>query len=44
MKERSVPISDDREIQKPRYKLGQLVRPADIKQVFGEGDSNKFFI
>ena len=29
----------DREIQTPKYKLGHLVRTADINQVFSKGDS-----
>ena len=29
----------NREIQKPNYKLGQLVRTADIKRFFSRGDS-----
>ena len=32
-------LKDNREIQKPKYKLGQLVRTADIKRVFKKGDS-----
>ena len=32
-------LKDKREIQKPKYKLGQLVRTADIKKVFSKGDS-----
>ena len=32
----------DREIQKPKYKLGQLVRTADIKRVFSKGDSTNW--
>ena len=31
-------LRDKREIQKPKYKLGQLVRTADIKRVFSKGD------
>ena len=39
--EREVCISlrDDREKQKPKFKLGQLLRTADFKRVFSEGDS-----
>ena len=32
-------LIDDREIQKPKLNIGQLVRTADIKRVFSEGDS-----
>ena len=32
-------LRDDREIQKPKFKLGQLVRTTDIKKVFSKGDS-----
>ena len=32
-------LKDNRKIQKPKYKLGQLVRTADIKRVFSKGDS-----
>ena len=35
-------LKDDSEIQKPKYKLGQLVRTADIKQVFSKGDSTNW--
>ena len=35
-------LKDDREIQKPKYKLGQLVRTADIKKVFSKGDSTNY--
>ena len=35
-------LKDDREIQKPKYKLGQLVRTADNKQVFSKGDSTNW--
>ena len=35
-------LKDDREIQKPKYKLGQLVRTADIKRVFSKGDSTNW--
>ena len=33
---------DDREIHKPKFKLGQLVRTADIKKVFSKGDSTNW--
>ena len=31
-------LKDNRKIQKPKYKLGDLVRTADIKRVFSKGD------
>ena len=31
-------LQDKREKQKPKFKLGQLVRTADIKKVFSKGD------
>ena len=35
-------LKDNREIQKPKFKLGQLVRTADIKRVFSKGDSTSW--
>ena len=35
-------LKDKREIQKPKFKLGQLVRTADIKRVFSKGDSTNY--
>ena len=35
-------LKNNREIQKPKYKLGQLVRTADIKRVFSNGDSTNY--
>ena len=35
-------LKDNREVRKPRYKLGQLVRTADIKRVFSKGDSTNW--
>ena len=35
-------LKDKREIQKPKFKLGQLVRTADIKKVFSKGDSTNW--
>ena len=35
-------LRDDREKQKPKFKLGQLVRTADIKKVFSKGDSTNY--
>ena len=35
-------LQDNRENQKPKFKLGQLVRTADIKRVFSKGDSTNY--
>ena len=35
-------IRDDRVKRQPKYKLGQLVRTADIKRVFSKGDSTNY--
>ena len=35
-------LQDRRDRQKPKFKLGQLVRIADINCVFNEGDSTKW--
>ena len=35
-------LRDDRVKQKPKYKLGQLIRTADIKRVFSTGDSTNY--
>ena len=35
-------LKDNREIQKPKHKVGQLVRTADIKRVFSKGDSTNY--
>ena len=35
-------LQDRRRKQKPKYKLGQLVRTADIKRVFSKGDSTNY--
>ena len=35
-------LKDNRKIQKPKFKLGQLVRTADIKRVFSKGDSTNW--
>ena len=35
-------LRDDRENQKPKFKLGQLVRTADDKGVFSKGDSTNW--
>ena len=33
---------DNREVHKAKFKLGQLVRTADIKRVFSKGDSTNW--
>ena len=35
-------LQDRRVKQKPKLKLGQLVRTADIKRVFSKGDSTNY--
>ena len=35
-------LQDDRQKQTPKYKLGQLIRTADIKRVFSKGDSTNY--
>ena len=35
-------LKDKRKILNPKYKLGQLVRTADIKRVFSKGDSTNY--
>ena len=35
-------LKDKREIRKPNFNLGQLVRTADIKRVFSKGDSTNY--
>ena len=35
-------LQDRREIQKPKFKLGDLVRTADIERVFSKGDSTNY--
>ena len=35
-------LQDDRQKQTPKYKLGQLICTADIKRVFGKGDSTNY--
>ena len=35
-------FKDKREVRKPKFKLGQLVRTADIKRVFSKGDSTNY--
>ena len=35
-------LRDDRQKQRPKYKLGHLVRTADIKKVFSKGDGTNY--
>ena len=35
-------LKDDREVRKPKFELGDLVRTADIKRVFSKGDSTNW--
>ena len=35
-------LQDDREIQKPKFSLGDLIRTADVKRVFSKGDSTNW--
>ena len=35
-------LKDDREVRKPKFNLGQLVRTADTKRVFSKGDSTNW--
>ena len=35
-------LKDNREVRKPEFKLGQLVRTADIEKVFSKGDSTNY--
>ena len=35
-------LQDKRKILNPKFKLGQLVRTADIKRVFSKGDSTNY--
>ena len=35
-------LKDVRKVQKPKFKLGQIVRTADIKRVFSKGDSTNW--
>ena len=35
-------LKDNGEVQTPRYKLGQLVRTADIKRVFSKSGSTNY--
>ena len=35
-------FQDDREVRKPKFNLGHLVRTADIKRVFSQGDSTTY--
>ena len=42
MKKQYITISKIREIQKPKFNLGQLVRTSDIERVFSKGDSTNY--
>ena len=35
-------LKDNREVRKPKFNLGHLVRTGDIKNVFGKGDSTNW--
>ena len=35
-------LKDDREVRKPKFKLGDLVRTSDIKKVISKGDSTNY--
>ena len=35
-------LQEKRKILNPKYKLGQLIRTADIKRVFSKGDSTNY--
>ena len=35
-------LKDNREVRKPKFKFGHLVRTADIKKVFSKGDSTSW--
>ena len=35
-------FKDNREVPKPKFKLGQKVRTSDIRKVFSKGDSTNF--
>ena len=35
-------LKDNREVRKPKFKLGQIVRTSDIKRVFSKGDSTNY--
>ena len=35
-------LKDHRKIQKPKFKLGQLVKTADIEKAFSKGDSTNY--
>ena len=35
-------LKDKREVRKPKFKLGDLVRTSDIKKVFSKGDSTNY--
>ena len=33
---------DNREVRKPKFQLGQLIRTSDIRKVFSKGDSTNY--
>ena len=35
-------LKDNRQVQKPNFFLGRIVRTADIKRVFSKGDSKNY--
>ena len=35
-------LRKDREVQKPKFKIGQLVKSSDIRKVFSKGDSTNY--
>ena len=35
-------LTDNREVRKPKFKLGQNVRTSDIRKVFSKGDSTNY--
>ena len=35
-------LKDNREVRKPKFKLGGLVRTSDIRRVFSKGDSTNY--
>ena len=35
-------LKDNREVRKPKFKLGQEVRTSDIRKVFSKGDSTNY--
>ena len=35
-------LKDNREVRKPKFKIGQKIRTSDIRKVFSKGDSTKY--